>query len=404
MTQSPTPQFTLGLVQAIAEAEELIRTGPHSDNEQIIAAGMDYLACTIRGVIQTVQHGDKRRVSFVESTGPYTKMGLDNPDTIYYHANIQPSNTYEVVGTRGSTVDVSFQILAGDYTPTEVPGSATAFDDRDFQIDSEGHFTLVFGPPIDNKPDNYYFLPEGASILAVREVFSDWDTERHGRISIRRIDEEAMADHIPGQATHSVMTYEQTEAYYGRIARSIVGRIKTWLEFPNWFYLNEKVNTLGTPRLTPGGLSTQYSSSGHFDLPRDKAMIITIDKSQAPYQGFQLGNMWYVSMPYVDHQTSLTADQAYQSPDGKIRLVLAHEPVGHHNWIELLGFERGYMQFRWQRVEAPITPEQGPTLEIVDLADVPKLFATDPDARCDRLQWQQRITARRQAFALRGRS
>ena len=30
----------------------------------------------------------------------------------------------------------------------------------------------------------------------------------------------------------------------------------------------------------------------------------------APYQGIQLGSMWYVSLDYINHQTSLTADQA----------------------------------------------------------------------------------------------
>ncbi len=43
-------------------------------------------------------------------------------------------------------------------------------------------------------------------------------------------------------------------------------RVKTWLQFPQWFYNTLPVNTMVAPRLTPGGLATQYSSVGHFDL------------------------------------------------------------------------------------------------------------------------------------------
>ncbi len=42
-------------------------------------------------------------------------------------------------------------------------------------------------------------------------------------------------------------------------------------------------------------------------------MIVTVPaagKDVAPYQGIQLGSMWYISLDYINHQTSLTADQA----------------------------------------------------------------------------------------------
>jgi enoyl-[acyl-carrier-protein] reductase (NADH) len=51
-------------------------------------------------------------------------------------------------------------------------------------------------------------------------------------------------------------------------------------------------------------------------------MIVTVPQSEAPYQGFQLGSPWYVSTDYINHQTSLTAEQARTDPDGKIRFVL----------------------------------------------------------------------------------
>ena len=54
----------------------------------------------------------------------------------------------------------------------------------------------------------------------------------------------------------------------------------------------------------------------------------------APYQGIQLGSMWYISLDYINHQTSLTADQARHDPDGKLRFVISERDPGVANWLE----------------------------------------------------------------------
>ena len=69
-------------------------------------------------------------------------MGLDNPDTLYLHAYLRDDAEYIVTGQRGSTIDLSFQVLNGDYSPAEVPDSLTAFDDRA----SRSRRRLVRGP------------------------------------------------------------------------------------------------------------------------------------------------------------------------------------------------------------------------------------------------------------------
>ena len=84
------------------------------------------------------------------------------------------------------------------------------------------------------------------------------------------------------------------------------------------------------PRLTPGGLATQYSSVGHFDLTPDQALIITLPVTDAPYLGFQLGSLWYISLDYINHQTSLNGTQAQADPDGKIRIVVSDAQPRRH--------------------------------------------------------------------------
>ena len=63
----------------------------------------------------------------------------------------------------------------------------------------------------------------------------------------------------------------------------------------------------------------------------------------APYQGIQLGSMWYISLDDTSHQTSLTADQARADPDGNLRFVISERDPGVANWLETTGHERAWL-------------------------------------------------------------
>lgn len=62
------------------------------------------------------------------------------------------------------------------------------------------------------------------------------------------------------------------------------------------------------------------------------------------------------------------------------------------------------MQFRWQRVDAPITPEQGPTCKIVPFDSLADEVPGYAEQRVSPEQWRERIAARQDAFARRGLS
>ncbi|MFI1918715.1 hypothetical protein [Nocardia sp. NPDC020380] len=397
MTQPDIDKAELPLTEpflaAVAEAEKLIAAADFIRDEHDLAEGYDYLQGSIAAVLQLSRAHGTSHPYFVSSTGPYTKMGLDNPDTLYYHANIEPGAEYLVTGVRGSTTDLSFQVLKGDYTATDVPGGEDAFDDRRLDIAADGSFQLRFGPPKENPEPNYFQLGEGASMLAVREVYSDWSTERKGSIRIERVDTIGTTPAEPDVA--------QLRKRYRAAGRMLLTRVHTWFNFPKWFYLDLPVNTLTEPRLTPGGLSTQYSSVGHFDLTEDQALIITVPKSDAPYQGFQLGSRWYISLDYVNHQTSLNHAQAQVDPDGFIRMVVSKRNPGVANWIETTGRTQGILQFRWQRVGRVITPADGPTYELVPFDKVAEQLPHYEHNRIDEAGWRERIAARQRAFSER---
>ena len=376
--------LTQPFADAMAEAEKIIVDAPHVRTERDRIEGYDYLAGSIRASLQQAWAYERDFPYFTQSTGPYTKLGLDNPDTLYFHAYLREDAEYLVTGRRGSTADLSFQVLNGDYSPVDVPDSLAAFDDRAFEIAEDGRFELRFGPARPDPGPNYFTLAPGSAMLVVREVYSDWAAEQRGVLRIQRVDRIGAAP--------PPLTEPQLTRRYGTAGKILLSRLRTFLAFPSWFYLNLPVNTLTEPRRTPGGLATQYSSVGHYELDADTAMVITVPRSDAPYQGIQLGSLWYISLDYINHQTSLTADQARTDPDGLIRFVISERDPGVTNWLECTGHQRGYVQLRWQRLSRELTAADGPSVELVPL-----------DRLAERLPFHERITPARYAERIAAR-
>jgi hypothetical protein len=360
------------LVDAIAEAERLVREAPFIDSEADLLEGLQYLAGGIAACTHIAFDYDRDHPFLQSGTGPFTKMGLDNPDTLYFGTRVTAGHEYVVTGKRGTTTDLSFQLLGGEYTDSNVPDSETAFDDRRLDIAADGSF-------------EWRFTPAGTAQLVIREVYNDWSAQR-GHVAIARTDTAGTAP--------PPLTAELIEKRWATAGKQLVQRVKTWLQFPQWFYTNIPVNTMVAPRLTPGGLATQYSSAGHFELAGDQALIITVPVSDAPYLGFQLGSLWYISLDYINHQTSLNGTQAQADPDGKIRIVVSEENPGVTNWVETTGHRKGFLQFRWQRLSRPLAAADGPTVELLDTADVPGRLPYYESNRISEQDWRARIALR----------
>ncbi len=371
--------FSNPLTDAIAEAEKLVAAAPHIETETDLLEGLQYLAGCIAGCMHLAFDYERDHPFLQSGTGPFTKMGLDNPDTLYFGTRLHADHDYVVTGRRGTTTDLSFQLLGGEYTDDNVPASQAAFDDRELEIGEDGLF-------------EWRVRPTSPGQLVIREVYGDWSAQR-GTLTISRLDTAGTAP--------PPLTRETIEKRYATAGKQLVTRVKTWLQFPQWFYLNIPVNTMVAPRLTPGGLATQYSSAGHFDLRPDQAMVITIPVSDAPYLGFQLGSLWYISLDYINHQTSLNNTQAQADPDGKVRIVVADQNPGVTNWVETLGHRRGILQFRWQRVSRQLTEADGPTVELVDFDAIPAKLPYFEHNKISDEEWRARIALRQQQISAR---
>ncbi len=285
-------RITQPFIDAIAEAERLIETAPNIHTEQDLLEGYDYLSGRIRASLQLSFDYDLDRPVLINSTHQFSKQGLDNPDAVYFHAWITDGASYVLRGKRGTSADLSFQVMGGGYDVNGAPPSLAAFDDRELEIAPDGTFELHLGP-----------YDQGAKTLIIREVFNDWNTEERGTLWIERTDTVGK----PAKA----LVRSRLERKYDVAARLLTGSIQTWLAFPHWFQYKEPANTLTVPASTPGGLASQFSSIGHYKLADDEALIVEVPRcDDAAYQAIQIGSDWYASTDYETHQTSLTKAQA----------------------------------------------------------------------------------------------
>ena len=81
--------LTQPLADAIVEAEKIVRDAPHVRTEQDVVEGLDYLAGSIRAALSSAWGYERDFPFFIRSATPYTKVGLDNPDTLYFSARIR---------------------------------------------------------------------------------------------------------------------------------------------------------------------------------------------------------------------------------------------------------------------------------------------------------------------------
>ena len=83
----------------------------------------------------------------------------------------------------------------------------------------------------------------------------------------------------------------------------------------------------------------------HWVLSADEALVIEFDAHDGLWMFTNMG-VFFNSMDYLYRPVSYTPSRTAVDGDGKVRLVLAHDDPGYHNWIDTQGFERGNVTYR----------------------------------------------------------
>ena len=129
---------------------------------------------------------------------------------------------------------------------------------------------------------------------------------------------------------------------------------------------------------------------GSWELDVDDALVIEVAPPDALYWSVTLGNYWWETLDYANHQSSLNGAQAVLDADGVFRAIVAHRDPGVANWLDTVGHRQGPMIFRWLRAaDAPV-----PATRVVPLADLDAVLPADT-VRVHPASRRQTIAARR---------
>ncbi|MEM6941184.1 MAG: hypothetical protein AAF943_17495 [Pseudomonadota bacterium] len=314
----------------------------------------------------------------------HNQFGLVNPDNLYFLASIATPGTYVIHGKRGTSADLQIQVGAGhpgfDEDLTS-PLPVSELDLATLSVRPNGDFTIIISDtkPSDLKVGENWLSNTDRNLCAnsvlIRESLMDWDTETGGTWRIERVDTLGGVNPLP---TPAVVNQQ-----YGRAAQYLMGTTKGWIKFVEQLRVNLPANHISPPRKTGQGLPGQFNSAGHFQMNQDTAILITVDKSDARYQGIQLGDLWFNALDFRHRQTSLTTKQAYQSKDGKYRFVISAKDPGFENWLDPAGASTAFVFMRWQGIshgpgeepKAPCAPQR----QILTYDELAEKLKDEPD-------------------------
>lgn len=284
------------------------------------------------------------------------RPGLVNPDNLYASALLAENGRYRIFGRRGSHAQLTLQIIDG--YPNVTLGRNLAVVDIDaLGIRAGEAFEVFLGG--ERRNGHWLPLPQESRALLIRQTFSDWDAEGPSVLSIERLDS--------GAPTVAASEVAATAGDY------LLSAARTWNEgyLPRIQQL--PVNRLPPPRpsiAADGGLAGQQSIMARYRLGADQALLITARKTDARYQGIQLGDPWFVTPNFIAHQVSLSQFQAVADADGRIRYVISMVDPGVANWLDPAGFAEGYVFMRWQGLSHDLGAQDAPTAELLSLSDL----------------------------------
>jgi len=295
------------------------------------------------------------------------KNGQDNPDALYQMASLDLSRTYRLSGTVGSVRYLGVTAMTTDFSEGAIE-QFLALNGDDLPTDADGRFSIAFGagPAPDPTPgepaDGAWFdLPARRCTLMVRQFFSDWEAEVPADLHLECIES--------GPAS-SRLQPDELAPKLERLADNVVDMTAFWTGFGHRHLERDEVNAFDHVQAAPGATSQQGGSvdQGYgqtwYRVAHDEALLLEVEIPDCAYWEIQLGDVWFQSLDWWNHQSSLNGDQAMVSDDGMFRAAIAHTDPGVANWLDTTGSTQGCITYRWNQADR----QPVPTCRLVPLA------------------------------------
>ena len=293
-------------------------------------------------------------------THPSMKLGGDVSDFTYRQAWISGDYAYRITGKRGTAR--WFNLTVQGPKPDRIPGTQwpplhEPFGDipeanilgSQIVTDPDGTFELfVGGEPRDR---NWVPTTAGSRKLFIREAFDAWH-ETPTTLTIERI---GMAEPRP---LPSAERMAEAFAWAGEFAH---GLMRDWPEHawmtsggvcdphqPNVFPADKAANTADDAK------RGRMAANMVWRLASDEALIVEMDLHDG-FWLFGMGCVFAQSMDFLYRPVSYSPARTQVDSDGVVRLVIAHDDPGVHNWLDTQGMPAGNLGYRNLMSQNPAT-------------------------------------------------
>ena len=167
------------------------------------------------------------------------------------------------------------------------------------------------------------------------------------------------------------------------------------------FHINSSPNTLIPPYGRSGAFG--LASAAKFNLADDQALVITVKTGNADYMGMQVTDLWGIAPTPIETISNYNRSQTTANADGSLTFIVSKQDPGYSNWVDTVGWNEGWMFFRWQGL--PQDTDKNGLIQsqiVVNIKNLPSVLkdaavAVSPAARKEALarrkdEWMLRAT------------
>ena len=275
--------------------------------------------------------------SLVQVMSPARKFYVDNPDTLYHRATLDPCLGYRVRGRRGDELYLAFCVYGLRGRSNTILANVC---DDEMTFADDGTFELVLSAERPQCAANWLSLDGNARTLVTRQYFIDRN-QCPAKLSIETLEsqpppvapnEKQMARRIRGLAESVTRTLTATEK-----ASAL------WLQRPNEVSVDSKADDWASLFATP---DNDYVG-GWYALAEDEALVMEGRAPASRYWSVQLCSRWLESRDYHSRTVILNHSQVQLENDGSFQIAIAHRDPGLPNWLDTAGHREGGVIFRW---------------------------------------------------------
>jgi len=276
---------------------------------------------------------------------PASKVLMPNVDNVFRIFPVDDRHHYRLTAHRAGPVPTQLSLPVLPALPGEEQWSKVIQEvvDEDIHTEADGSFTLTIGPEPAAGQANRITTTQDAHFILIRDTIQDWGRETPYRMLLTCLDCPSSA----AAADDATLAHEAAKVIRQITPRIIQTKGGGFANTPGFYH--GPANQLTPPAIREGG-RWGLSSSGHFQVADDQALVLTLDPIGAKYLSVQLASGWLSSLDYLHHTASLNLSQAKPNTDGTLTLLVAPKDPGVTNWLDTTGLHEDTLFVRWQKL------------------------------------------------------